>query len=226
MEKNLYEQLGLSDEAVAFGQKLTDVLQRTNNELLMLPRACGPNLNLWKRYISDAYFNRPDYCDKVDSDWRHYKWLNEKSIRKVWEELRAKGVIEKFDESLNFINYFLRSFPEQTRHVITEGSIQRYWLRIGSNRYYDYHDHAEHYNAMYNKRTKGIAKPYIKTAKTLIKTVLKKEQYTVLFNAMDGYVPNIEALNNAKEALRPHVVNIVYILTMGISDNTFTNLRN
>ena len=223
---NIYEELQLSKKAVEFGRKLYEYFQRSDSELLMIPRACGPKLSNWRKYIKDVILDFSNAYQGTNIKMSDYEWFNQKNISMVCEELREKGQIKDFDESLKYINYFIKNFRKETNTIIRADSIEGYWLRIGKNGCLSIHDHAASYNKYYDSRVKGIAVSYIEAAKTLMRQILGERQYFIVIGAINGHVMGdaLDEYNVAIEKLKPHALNIVYILAMGIDDNTFREL--
>ena len=223
---NIYEELQLSKKAVEFGRKLYEYFQRSDSELLMIPRACGPKLSNWRKYIKDVILDFSNAYNGTNIKMSDYEWFNQKNISMVCEELREKGQIKDFDESLKYINYFIKTFRKETNTIIRADSIEGYWLCIGKNGCLTIHDYSASYNKYYDSRVKGIAASYIEAVKTLMRQILEERQYFVVLDAINGHVleGSSDEYNAAIKKLKPHALNIVYILAMGIDDNTFREL--
>lgn len=211
--ENLYEEWKLSEKAIAFGQHLVDAGCR-RSELLMFPRALGYDVEKWQEYFMTG-------CQD--------EWLTEENLRIVWEELRERHLISDFDQSIKYVDYFLELFPDESESLGMGNSIESYWLGIGHNKTWDWRDRAERYNEQYDDRRKGIRKPYLDAAKGLLFSVLGSnydDSYEHLLEDIRNYAANgsIAISDSIKDDIRPYVKDIVYILIMGINDNTFENL--
>ena len=200
----------------------------TGEELLMLPRACGDDVDAWKGFIKFRIETRAWIRDAFDG----WELITKENLASVCQTLREKGLIKEFSESFKTVNYFLANFPK-AMNVIHQSTVidpnpdcktlPDYWFYKGTTKGWQWQNQAIMYNVLYDRRIKGIPEYYNSAVRGFLEELLPNPQYTEIIDDIYGAPSKYcgfttfrdsESLKAAKETVEPFVEDIVSILVM------------